>query len=192
MQAGHTIKATNPLALQPLALLMPTGEGQTWLQSKAAVVRDLNTGHGITNCTAQVQGASSLKGCKISCMASLKEVCPQEPQEEDTCCNDTLRSAEGCTQASPPPSYRAISGISSICNFPNGPKTWPSLKKPIKHRRRLHPGFLYGRLMQENTQAPCPGVERGQCFGVIQFPSQHTRGEIRCTKEENPSVIAFS
>lgn len=97
-------------------------------KSKAAVVKDLNTGHGITNSTAQAQGASSLKGCKISCMASLKEVCPQEPQEEDTCCNDTLRSAEGCTQASPPPSYRAISRISSICNFPNGPKTWPSLK----------------------------------------------------------------
>lgn len=41
-----------------------------------AIVKDLNTGHGIRNSTAQAQGESSLKGCKISFMASLK-VCSQ-------------------------------------------------------------------------------------------------------------------
>lgn len=79
-----------------------------WFWSTAAVVGDLNTGHGIRNSTAQAQGESSLKGCKISCMASLKKVWSQEPQEETTCCNDTLRSAEGCTQASSSPCYGVL------------------------------------------------------------------------------------
>lgn len=58
-----------------------------------AIVKDLNTGHGIRNSTAQAQGESSLKGCKISFMASLK-VCSQEPQEEAICCNETLSNLQ--------------------------------------------------------------------------------------------------
>lgn len=78
-----------------------------------AVVTDLNTGHGIRNSTTQVQGESSLKGCKISCMASLEEVCSQEPQEEATCCNETLSDLQKDALRSAPfsamDSYRAIS-----------------------------------------------------------------------------------
>lgn len=40
-----------------------------------------------------------------------------------------------------------------------------------------------------SKQALCPRVERGQCFGVIQFPSQHTREETHRNREENTSVM---
>lgn len=154
-----------------------------WLWSKAAAVRDLNTGHGVRNSTAQAQGESSLKGCKISYMASLKEVCSQEPQEEATCCNGTLShlQKDALRPALLPPvdSYRAISWISSICSFPYSPKTLPGLKT-YHTQEEATSWLLVWQADARKHPGPMPWVGRRELFwfNTIPLPAHQRRNSL--------------
>lgn len=131
-----------------------------------------------------------MKGCKISCMATLKSAgfFPGTKAEGHLLQWNSPRSAEGHTQAASclsrrpahfpaMDSYTVVSWNSSVCNFPNSPKKRPSLK--IYQTREKAPSWLLVQQADASKHpAPCPAVEGGQCFDEIHFSSQHTREEI--------------